>query len=169
MEEKRERKEKKRSKKRRRDEGADQDPHRQAAGGEGERRDENGKDKAQVRKTNFHKRSLISEIIATTSESKPEPESISSAETKEEKAEAAVAAITQIATSKTDFFSQLLAKEKRAPPVGTFHATGKKSDTPSGGADLSTDWLCPKCNTSNYRHSHQCQKCKAVKRMTTWR
>jgi hypothetical protein len=170
MEEKRERKEKKRSKKRRRDESVGRGPERQLIS-EGEQRQESEKEK--TRKTNFHKRSLIGEIekFETKSEPHPIPESISSAETKDaDEPAVAPAALTQIAaTSKSDFFSKLLAKEKRAPPVGTFHATGKKSDSQGSGSDSSTDWLCPKCNTSNYSHSHQCQKCKAVKRMTVWR
>ncbi len=70
-------------------------------------------------------------------------------------------------SSKLDFFSKLMAKERLAPRVGTFHAVGKKSD--NGSAEVSKDWTCPKCSTSNYRHSHQCQKCKAVKRMSDWR
>jgi hypothetical protein len=72
------------------------------------------------------------------------------------------------AKSKSDFFEKLLAQEKSKPPVGTFHAVGKKtSDMQS--AEASKDWTCPKCSTSNYRHSHQCQKCKAIKRLTEWR
>jgi hypothetical protein len=77
--------------------------------------------------------------------------------------------VTTTATSKSDFFAKLFAKEKLAPPVGTFHATGKKSDEAHAPHESTTDWLCPKCNTSNYRHSHQCQKCKAVKRLSVWR
>mmetsp|Transcript_6322 Transcript_6322/g.9547 ORF Transcript_6322/g.9547 Transcript_6322/m.9547 type:complete len:150 (-) Transcript_6322:44-493(-) len=68
--------------------------------------------------------------------------------------------------SKADFFASLLAREKAKPPIGTFHAVGKKADTE---AEASKDWTCPKCMTSNYRHSHQCQKCKAIKRLSEWR
>jgi hypothetical protein len=100
--------------------------------------------------------------------------SLSNAETKESTEENEVvpspaAELSIAATSKSDFFAKLFAKEKLAPPVGTFHATGKKSDESHAPHESTTDWLCPKCNTSNYRHSHQCQKCKAVKRLSAWR
>ena len=72
------------------------------------------------------------------------------------------------AKSKSDFFAKLLAQEKSKPPVGTFHTVGKKASDMQT-AEASKDWTCPKCSTSNYRHSHQCQKCKAIKRLTEWR
>lgn len=110
---------------------------------------------------------------------KAKDDSISIAETKESTEEnqlpspasvpAPAAGLPIAATSKSDFFAKLFAKEKLAPPVGTFHATGKKSDESHAPHESTTDWLCPKCNTSNYRHSHQCQKCKAVKRLSAWR
>lgn len=75
---------------------------------------------------------------------------------------------TKSEKSKTDFFAELLARENSKPPVGTFHAVGKKTTEASLG-EASRDWTCHKCLTSNYRHSHQCQKCKAMKRMSEWR
>lgn len=71
----------------------------------------------------------------------------------------------------SDFFATLKAREAAVGPVGTFHATGRRRDDgklePEDG--LSTDWSCHKCAASNFRQTVQCHKCKAMKRMTTWR
>jgi hypothetical protein len=75
---------------------------------------------------------------------------------------------TESSKAKADFFAQLLARENAKPPVGTCHAVGKKN-AEGESTENSRDWNCHKCLTSNYRHSHQCQKCKAMKRMSEWR
>ena len=71
----------------------------------------------------------------------------------------------------SNFFATLKAREAAVAPVGTFHATGKRRDDgklePADG--VSTDWSCHKCAASNFRQTVQCHKCKAMKRMTTWR
>ena len=67
--------------------------------------------------------------------------------------------------SKVDFFASLAALESQKPAVGTIHTVGKKPE-----AEKKTgSWDCPKCSTSNLLNSHQCHKCKAMKRMTEYR
>jgi rubredoxin len=75
--------------------------------------------------------------------------------------------------SKSDFFAQLRMQESRRGVVGTVHAKGKSSGPGvTGGAPgtaPSQDWTCPKCGASNYKHFNECQKCHALKRLTTYR
>lgn len=67
--------------------------------------------------------------------------------------------------SKVDFFASLAALESQKPAVGTIHTVGKKPE-----AEKKTgSWDCPKCSTTNLLNSHQCHKCKAMKRMTEYR
>ena len=67
--------------------------------------------------------------------------------------------------SHIDFFASLTAVENKKPAVGTVHTVGKKPE-----AEKKTgSWNCPKCSTSNMNNSHQCHKCKAIKRMTEYR
>jgi rubredoxin len=74
--------------------------------------------------------------------------------------------------SKSDFFAQLRLQESRRGAVGTVHAKGKASASSGSGpalAGASQDWTCPKCGASNYKHFNECQKCHALKRLTTYR
>jgi hypothetical protein len=67
--------------------------------------------------------------------------------------------------SREDFFANLMSLERLKPSVGTIHNTVKKAEL-----DKKTgSWNCPKCSTSNFNNSHQCHKCKAIKRMTEYR
>ena len=70
--------------------------------------------------------------------------------------------------SKVDFFNQLLQEENKKGQIGTAHAVGKDNGV-AGAASGSNDWECPKCSTSNFKNSNQCQKCHALKRMSTYR
>lgn len=67
--------------------------------------------------------------------------------------------------SKIDFFANLASSEGQKPAVGTVHNTAKKVDK----TKKDSDWTCPKCSTSNQNNSHQCHKCRAIKRMTEYR
>ena len=71
--------------------------------------------------------------------------------------------------SKLTFFQELLLKEGKAQPIGTFHSTGKKQKTEAEQASNSGDWLCHKCQFKNQKYSQQCGKCKAMKKMTEYR
>lgn len=80
--------------------------------------------------------------------------------------------LAQPKISKMDFFAQLRMQESRRGSVGTVHAKSKASA--SGGMSAtagpaSQDWNCPKCGASNYKHFNECQKCHALKRLTTYR
>lgn len=78
-----------------------------------------------------------------------------------------VAPAASIPASKIDFFSQLIKEESKKGQIGTAHAVGKdKNQLPTSS---SQDWICPKCSTSNFKNSNQCQKCRALKRMSTYR
>jgi len=69
--------------------------------------------------------------------------------------------------SKSSFFESLMQSESRKMPIGTVHSLGKKLKDES--KIDSGDWLCDKCSFKNQKYSNQCGKCKAMKRMTTYR
>lgn len=73
--------------------------------------------------------------------------------------------VDAVQLSKVDFFANLASSESKKPAVGTIHAGGKKVDQ----VKKDSNWTCPKCSTSNQNNSHQCHKCKAIKRMTEYR
>lgn len=76
-----------------------------------------------------------------------------------------VATVPLIPIKKIDFFASLKALESLKPAVGTIHTVAKKIE-----AEKKTgSWICPKCSTSNMNNSHQCHKCRAIKRMTEYR
>ena len=77
----------------------------------------------------------------------------------------AIATAPAVLLTKADFFASLTALESLKPAVGTIHTVAKKME-----AEKKTgSWLCPKCSTSNMNNSHQCHKCRAIKRMTEYR
>ena len=74
------------------------------------------------------------------------------------------------AATKTDFFASLLAAESKKAPLGTIHFLGRdKNDCLQSTQKGKGDWECPKCSTVNYKHSIQCTKCKAMKRLSEYR
>lgn len=73
--------------------------------------------------------------------------------------------VDAVQLSKVDFFANLASSESQKPAVGTIHTVGKKVDN----TKKDSNWTCPKCSTSNQNNSHQCHKCKAIKRMTEYR
>ena len=78
---------------------------------------------------------------------------------------AAIVSVVPVPVTKVDFFASLVALESLKPAVGTIHTVAKKIE-----AEKKTgSWTCPKCSTSNMNNSHQCHKCKAIKRMTEYR
>jgi trehalose/maltose hydrolase-like predicted phosphorylase len=81
----------------------------------------------------------------------------------------AVEAQTLSTVSKSAFFASLFAAESRKPATGTIHAVGKKSGMESDKKSSTGDWECPKCCSSNFKQSIQCHKCKAMKRMSSYR
>jgi hypothetical protein len=84
--------------------------------------------------------------------------------------ESAEAPTLETKLSKAKYFAKLLEAESNKPQTGTIHSVGKKQD---GGTETkatnSGDWECPRCCTSNFKNSIQCQKCKGMKRMSTYR
>ena len=74
------------------------------------------------------------------------------------------------AAKKTDFFASLLAAENKKGPLGTVHFLGRDKNTVLESTQKGKgDWECPKCSTTNYKHSIQCTKCKAMKRLSEYR
>lgn len=69
--------------------------------------------------------------------------------------------------SKLDFFNHLLRDESMKGQVGTAHAVGREANAASAASNQ--DWTCPKCSTSNFKNSNQCQKCHALKRLSQYR
>jgi hypothetical protein len=71
--------------------------------------------------------------------------------------------------SKLEFFASLKYSEDKKGVVGTVHARGKRDNDNVASAGNPGDWTCPKCSTSNFKNSNQCQKCHALKRITQYR
>lgn len=71
--------------------------------------------------------------------------------------------------SKLEFFASLKNSEDKKGVVGTVHARGKRDGDIAVSGGNAGDWSCPKCSTSNFKNSNQCQKCHALKRITQYR
>ena len=70
-----------------------------------------------------------------------------------------------------DFFAKLQEAESKKEKVGTVHAR-RKDPYPYSSKETSGnkgDWNCPKCETTNFKHSIQCTRCHAMKRITEYR
>lgn len=63
---------------------------------------------------------------------------------------------------RASFFAALIAAEAAKPPVGTFHATGKRDA--SVAEKEPGDWECQKCGYKNFKESLTCAKCRALRR-----
>jgi hypothetical protein len=73
-------------------------------------------------------------------------------------------------TSKSAFFANLLAQEMKKPATGTVHAVGKKDPILSISQAMKPgDWTCQKCSANNMKEALQCSKCRAMKRLSTYR
>ena len=68
-----------------------------------------------------------------------------------------------------EFFANLIATETGKPIIGTIHHKDKKDTLSAPLQQKSTEWVCSKCNTPNIRQATQCQKCRALKKITEWR
>lgn len=66
--------------------------------------------------------------------------------------------------SKASFFASLTAIEASKPPIGTFHATGKRENGDNDASMDSGDWECHKCFYKNFKESLTCAKCRALRR-----
>lgn len=73
-------------------------------------------------------------------------------------------------SKKISFFEKLKQQEAEKQQVGTFHAIGKPLDD-ENPVEKSKDWECvkPGCGKVNDRRSTQCQKCRAMRRISTYR
>lgn len=73
--------------------------------------------------------------------------------------------------SKADFFAQLMLQEgaRSSATIGTIHAVGKEKKQPVTSTQSQGDWKCDKCQTVNMKYAMQCDKCRAMKRMTAYR
>lgn len=66
--------------------------------------------------------------------------------------------------SKASFFASLIATEASKPPIGTFHATGRRDTGHDEASKDSGDWECHKCFYKNFKESLTCAKCRALRR-----
>jgi hypothetical protein len=67
-----------------------------------------------------------------------------------------------------DFFTTLQEIESRNMFVGTVHTKTKDPMGPQK-RENSGDWNCAKCGTTNFKHTVQCTKCHAMKRISEYR
>ena len=71
-------------------------------------------------------------------------------------------------TSAVEFFTRLQEVESRKEKVGTVHAK-RKDPLSKESSSNKGDWSCSKCGTANYKHSIQCTRCYAMKRISEYR
>jgi hypothetical protein len=66
--------------------------------------------------------------------------------------------------SRAAFFASLQQAERDKAPVGTFHATGKYKEDLEAENDRSGDWLCTKCQYTNFKECLTCARCRSLRR-----